>query len=269
MRARYLFATFKNRLSPQESVDLTLTVRGLVQPARRGTVGICPSAAALAWTGACKGGLTLAAQTCGWTASYSLTGELCVRDLAAFSIRHCIVGHSERRQHLGETEAVIQLRLSALLSADFVPILCIGETLAHRQDHSMVDVLRGQLASLLAAFKASGVAPHPAKAIIAYEPIWAISTSGSHLAIEPDEAVAAQDAVRTLLDELFGPRFGEAMSVIFGGSIDGANAEAFFERPAIDGGLVGAGMQTAAGFEGVLKAFYDARPEEGRAVLRR
>ena len=143
MRARYLFATFKKALSPQESVNLTLAVRDLVQPAGRGTVGICPSAAALAWTGACKGGLALAAQTCGWTASYiySLTGELCVKDIAAFSIRHCIVGHSERRQHLGETEAVIQLRLSALLSADIVPILCLGETLTQRQDQSTVDVL--------------------------------------------------------------------------------------------------------------------------------
>ena len=259
MRARYLFATFKNRLSPRESVDLTLTVRDLVQPMAPGTVGICPSAAALAWTGACRGELALAAQLCGWTASYSLTGELCAGDLAAFSVRYCIVGHSERRTHLGETEAIIQFRLSALLSANIIPILCVGETLAQRQGHSMVEVLRRQLASLLAAFKASGIEPHPARAIIAYEPMWAISTSGSHLTIEPDEGVAAHDAVRALLDEQFGPHFGEAISVIFGGSLDGVNAASFFERPAIDGGLVGAGMQTAAGFEDVLKAFYDVR----------
>jgi triosephosphate isomerase len=94
--------------------------------------------------------------------------------------------------------------------------------------------------------------------------MWAISTSGPHLTIEPNEAVAAHDAVRALLDELFGQNFGGAMSVIFGGSLDGANAAPFFERPAIDGGLVGSGMQTASGFEGVLKAFYATRSDHLR-----
>ena len=90
--------------------------------------------------------------------------------------------------------------------------------------------------SLCAAFKASGIEPHPAKAIIAYEPMWAISTSGSHLTIEPEEAVAAHEVVRALLDELFGPHFGEAISVIFGGSLDAANAAPFLNgRPSTVG----------------------------------
>jgi triosephosphate isomerase len=259
MRARYLFATLKNRLTPQETVDLTLAVRDRVRPDSGDIVGLCPSAAALAWARDCKGGLALAAQNCGWTASYSLTGELSVRDLETLAVSHCIVGHSERRIHLGESEDIIRLRLSALLSAAIVPILCVGETLAQRQGQATVEVLRVQLATLLEAFTTALIKPHPSKLIIAYEPIWAISTSGPHLPIEPDHAAVAHSAVRELLDELFGAHFGEATSVIFGGGVDGANAEGFLERPEIDGGLVGSGMQTASGFKGVLDGFYRVR----------
>jgi triosephosphate isomerase len=259
MRARYLFATLKNRLTPQETVDLTLAVRDQVRPDRGGVAGVCPSAAALAWMRDCRGGLALGAQNCGWTASYSLTGELSVRDLETLAVSHCIIGHSERRTHLGETEDIIRLRLSALLSAAIAPILCVGETLAQRREQATADVLRVQLGTLLGAFKAALIEPNPAKFIIAYEPMWAVSTSGPHLPVEPDQAAAAHRTVRERLDELFGAHFGEATSVIFGGGVDSANAEGFFEQPEVDGGLVGSGMQTAPGFKGVLDGFYRAR----------
>jgi triosephosphate isomerase len=259
MRGRYLFATLKNRLDPRETVDLTLKVRDLVQAGHDRLVGICPSAAAMAWTSACKGELAIAAQTCGWTASYSLTGELSVRDLKVFSIAYCIVGHSERRLYLGETEEIISRRLSALLSASITPILCVGETLEQRQSKSTVDVVRGQLCSLLAAFKMSAMEPHPSRTIVAYEPMWAISTAASNLTLKPEDAVATHGAVRRLLDEIFGSGFGQATSIIFGGSLNSANAKDFFVHPTIDGGLVGSGMQTVSGFGAVLDAFYCAK----------
>lgn len=259
MRGRYLFATLKNRLDPPETVDLTLKVRDLVQAGRDRVVGLCPSAAAMAWTSACKGKLAIAAQACGWTASYSLTGELSVRDLEAFSVAYCIVGHSERRLYLGETEEMISHKLSALISASITPILCVGETLEQRQSGLTLDVVRGQLLSLLKAFGTSAMEPNPDRVIVAYEPTWAISTAGSNLTLKPEDAVSTHDAVRKLLEELFGSGFGEATSVIFGGSINAANARDFFVHPTIDGGLVGTGMQTASGFESVLNAFYSAR----------
>ena len=258
MRRRYLFATLKNRLDPQETLDLTLKVRGLVKPDCESMVGLCPSSIALPWASSCRGALVLAAQDCGWTSSYSLTGETTVRDLSVFSIAHCIVGHSERRTYLGETEAIIQHRLEALLAGSITPILCVGETLDQRRAGSSTQVVKAQLSALRAAFSRCGIAPDAERVIVAYEPMWAISTAGSELALKPTQAAESHDLVRRSLDELFGEGFGAATSIIFGGSVNSSNAGAFFGHSAIDGGLVGSGMQTADGFAGVLKAFYGA-----------
>jgi triosephosphate isomerase len=166
-RRRYLFAALKNQLDPEQTLALTLAVRDGLQPKSVAVVGLCPSAAALAWVSGSRGGLALAAQNCGWSASYALTGELSARDLAVFSVSYCLVGHSERRLHLGETEAIIVSRLSALFAAQITPILCIGETLAQRRAETTNTVLRSQLHSLREAFRDSGVAPDPARLIVA------------------------------------------------------------------------------------------------------
>jgi triosephosphate isomerase (TIM) len=88
--------------------------------------------------------------------------------------------------------------------------------------------------------------------------MWAISTSGSHLHLEPADAAEAHDLVRRQLDARFGSGFGEAISVLFGGSISEINAQAYFAHPTIDGGLVGSGMQTVEGFCGVVGAFQNS-----------
>lgn len=257
MRTRYLFAALKNRLDPQQTVALTLAVRASVRPDPCAVVGLSPSFAALAWASGCRGALALAAQNCGWSASYSLTGESSLGDLQAFSVGFCIVGHSERRLHLGETEPMIVNRLAALLAGSIIPILCVGETLDERRSDTAVAVIRAQLMSLREAFRASGIAPDPARIIVAYEPVWAISTSGSNLKAEPGDVVRIHGAIRTVLDEMFGSEFGAATSIIFGGSIDAGHAAIYLGQSAIDGALVGTGMQTASGFLGVLDAFYD------------
>jgi len=268
MRRRYLFAALKNRLDPQQTVALTLAVRDSVRPGAVDVVGLSPSSAALAWTASCRGELLLAAQSCGWSATYALTGELTPRDLQVFSVPFCIVGHSERRLYLGETEAIIVNRLGALLSGSIIPILCVGETLDQRRNDTAIAVIRTQLASLRAAFQSSGIAPDPAKIVVAYEPVWAISTSGSNLVAEPGDVVTIHRAIRKILEELFGSEFGAATPVIFGGSIDASNAAIYLGQFEIDGALVGTGMQTAPGFLGVLDAFYNSS-RSGLGAVRR
>jgi triosephosphate isomerase len=258
MRRRFLFAALKNQLDPQQTLALALAVRDRLQPKPVAVVGLCPSAAALAWVSGSRGGLAIAGQNCGWSASYALTGEVTVEDLSVFSVQYCLVGHSERRQHLGETEAIVVRRLSALLAAGLTPILCVEETLQQRRDETTPAVLRTQLGALREAFRKSAIAPDPTKVIVAYEPMWAISTSGSDRTAEPRDAVTSYKAIRPLLDELFGPLFGASTSVIFGGGVDTDNAASFLSQPEVDGALVGSGMQTAAGFLGVLEAFYAA-----------
>lgn len=94
-----------------------------------------------------------------------------MEDLAVFSVEWCLVGHCERRLHLGETQAIAVRRLSAMLGAQITPILCIEETLEHRRNEATTSVLRSQLRALHEAFRDSGVAPHPTKVIVAYEPM--------------------------------------------------------------------------------------------------
>lgn len=259
MRRRYLFAALKNQLDPQQTLALALAVRDRLQFKSAAVVGLSPSAAALAWVSGSRGSLALAGQNCGWSASYALTGEITVEDPAVFSVEYCLVGHSERRLHLGETEAIVTHRLSTLLAAQITPILCVGETLAQRRDETTRAVLKSQLNSLREAFRDSADASDPAKLIVAYEPMWAISTSGSNQTAEPNDAVTAHSMIRQLLDEVFGPPFGASTSVIFGGGLDTEKATAFLDPEGVDGVLVGEGMQTAAGFLGVLDAFYAAR----------
>ncbi len=255
-RRRYLFAALKNQLDPEQTLALTLAVRHAVRAGSADRVGLCPSAAALAWVSGVRGDLELAAQSCGWPASYALTGETSVRDLAVFSVAYCLVGHSERRLRLGETEAVVVARMAALLTAGIHPILCVGETLAQRRADATRAVLKRQLASARDAFQAAGVAPDPARMTVAYEPMWAISTSGSHLEARPRDAADAHAAIRDLLDETFAPSFGAATSVIFGGGLDPANARSFLSQPGVDGALVGSGMHAAPDFLSLVDAFY-------------
>jgi triosephosphate isomerase len=258
MRTRYLFAALKNQLDAYQTLTLTLAVREFVQPGGSHVVGISPSAAALAWAGACRGELVLAAQNCGWRATYALTGELTPRDLEVFSIPFCIIGHSERRLYLGETESMIVQRLGALLPEGIIPILCVGETLDQRRSGTAVAVTRAQLTSFQAAFQASGVAADPARIVVAYEPVWSISTSGSNLTAEPSDVVTTHRAIRGVLDDLFGSTFGAETSVIFGGGVEAGNVTGYLREPEVDGALVGAGMQTAPGFLEVLAAFYES-----------
>jgi triosephosphate isomerase len=257
MTQRHLFATLKNRIKPSHTVDLVLAVRGSVQPERSEVVGVCPSSVSLTSVTACKGDLVIAAQNCGWVASYSLTGEISPADLGEYSIRYCIVGHSERRVYLNETESTIEQRLASLLAASITPILCVGESLEERQQNLTGQVLALQLQTLRRAFDRAGVVPRHSSAIIAYEPMWAISTAGSSQTLAPSDAKAAHQTVRQLLNDTLAPSMGDQMSVIFGGSVNEDNAKSFFAIPGVDGGLVGSGMQSEAGFLAVLRDFYE------------
>jgi triosephosphate isomerase len=160
-----------------------------------------------------------------------------VEDLQLIGVSHALVGHSERRLHLGETEELIQRRTAQLLAASIIPILCVGEGLADREAGRTRAILDDQLAVMALAFEQAAVEPHPARFVIAYEPMWAISTSGSHATLDPAEASDAHAHVRFKLDHVFGRGFGDAVSVIFGGSVNASNAMSYFEQAEMTAGL--------------------------------
>ncbi len=174
------------------------------------------------------------------------TGEVSAAMLADLGCRFVIVGHSERRALYGETSAIVAAKFSAVLKAGLTPILCVGETLDDREAGNTEAVVDEQLDAVLAESGAEGIS----QAVVAYEPVWAIGTGKT---ATPEQA---QDVHRHLRSRIAAHDAGVAAStqILYGGSVNGDNAEGLFSMPDIDGGLVGGASLKAADFLAIADA---------------
>lgn len=195
-------------------------------------VVVCPPAAWLAVLAAEQAnGPALGSQNVFSESTGAFTGETGLAMLKSLMIRYAIVGHSERRRLFHETDEMIAAKAAALISAGLTPVLCVGsehgaEGLAEQQ--RVEEQLRAALRRISPA--------EQSKFIIAYEPVWAISTSGTGRVATPDYALAIIGYIRTLL----APGARDITPIIYGGSVDDANARQFTGAPGINGVLVGA-----------------------------
>lgn len=186
------------------------------------------------------------AQNCSEYPRGALTGELAADQIAEIASL-VIVGHSERRQRLGETDEVVRAKLDAALRAGLTPILCVGETLEIRQQpDAYVPFVIRQVESALSHRPAREVA----SVIIAYEPIWAIGTG---VAATPDDAQEMCAAIRAAVDQLAAGA-GEEIRILYGGSVNPGNARALLTQPDVDGALVGGASLVADDFRAVITA---------------
>jgi len=170
------------------------------------------------------------------------TGEVAASMVAEFGCRHAIVGHSERRQRHGETDAIVAAKARAALGAGLVPIACVGETLAERDAGETRSVVLRQLDAVLQA-----VGEDAARLVYAYEPVWAIGTGRT---ATPGQA----QEVHGWLRERLAAGGAAAAPLLYGGSVKAANAAALFDMPDIDGGLVGGASLEAGEFLGIARA---------------
>ncbi|HEX2024963.1 MAG TPA: triose-phosphate isomerase [Actinomycetota bacterium] len=174
----------------------------------------------------------LGAQDVHWEDKGAFTGEISPPMLEALKARYVIVGHSERREHFGETDRQVARKVRAVFDHGMTPILCVGETLEERDAGRAVDKVVGQVREDL-----SKAGPDEAqRAVIAYEPIWAIGTGQ---ACGPAEAGEAVRAIRDTLESMFSTDVGETVRVQYGGSVKAGNIRDFMAHPEIDGALVG------------------------------
>jgi triosephosphate isomerase len=192
-------------------------------------------------------GVTVGAQTCHPAAQGAFTGEVSARMLADVGADAVIVGHSERRQLFGETDADVRARLDAGLAAGLDVILCVGETLAERQAGQTFAVVRRQLDAGLSGLAAETLARH---VTIAYEPVWAIGTG--HTAT-PAQAQEVHAALRAQLGELAGERAAGETIIQYGGSVKPANAAELMDCPDVDGALVGGASLELPSFEAIAR----------------
>jgi triosephosphate isomerase (TIM) len=192
----------------------------------------------------------LGGQNMHWEPGGAYTGELSGAMLVDVGCTHVILGHSERRHGMGETDAQVNAKLHAALTARLIPIVCIGETKEERLSDRTETVLAAQLAGSLA-----GLSPEQmGGTVLAYEPVWAIGTG---LTATPDQAQSAHAFIRGRLTEQFGEATSARVVVQYGGSVKPDNAAELLACPDIDGALIGGASLKADDFLAIFRAARD------------
>jgi len=176
--------------------------------------------------------IQLAAQNCYPETTGAFTGEISPQFLQDAGCQYVIIGHSERRQLMAETDHFINQKMIKVLEAGLKPILCIGETLQERENDQMLKILSKQIKGGLANLTAEQMST----VVIAYEPVWAIGTGKTASA---EQAQDAHSFIRGLLQELFNPEVTEQTRILYGGSVKPDNVDSLMTQKDIDGALVG------------------------------
>ena len=189
----------------------------------------------------------LSAQNTHWEDSGAWTGELSPALLVDAGCGYCIIGHSERRQFFGETDAGVRKKVGALLAHEVVPILCVGESLEQREARQTLDVVLGQIEAAIEGLDAVALA----LLVVAYEPIWAIGTGRTAKA---EDAQDVHRAIRGHLAELKGNSWGDSVRILYGGSVKPNNANELLSQPDVDGALVGGASLSADNFIPIIDA---------------
>lgn len=176
--------------------------------------------------------LLLAGQNLHWEAKGAFTGEVSAAMLRDAGCTHVIIGHSERRQFFGETDATVARKVQAAQAAGLVPIVCVGETLAEREAGATLEVVGRQLRDGLPGQDATAIA----SLAVAYEPVWAIGTGK---VATPGQAQEVHAFLRSTLADLAGAAAADACRILYGGSVKPDNVDELMREPDIDGALVG------------------------------
>ena len=240
------------RLRQSEAADLIRQLRMTCETDAVDVV-VCPAYTALASArDALRGSsIGLGAQDLHWEAQGAFTGEVSAAMLADAGCRYVIIGHSERRQLFGETDATVRKKLIAAIGASLTPIVCVGETLTEREANQTFAVLERQLTGCLADGGWDA-----AKTIVAYEPVWAIGTGRN---ATPEQAEEAHAFIGQWVSKRSGSPAGASLRIQYGGSVNAANAAALLQQPDVDGALVGGASLKAEGFGAIVKAALEAK----------
>lgn len=189
----------------------------------------------------------LGAQNMYYAKQGAYTGEVSAGMLLSVGCHYVILGHSERRQYFGETDAAVSQKVGRALEAGLVPIICVGETLKEREANRARAVVAGQVKFALAE-----VFPATSNAlVIAYEPVWAIGTGRT---ATPAMAQEMHALIRRLLVNQFGKNLAAGIHILYGGSMKPGNARELLSQPDVDGGLIGGASLKADAFGGIIAA---------------
>jgi triosephosphate isomerase len=233
--------------TPAETTQFFEKFRPLVEKSSHCEIVICPPFTSLAAAVAAvkDSNIRIGAQNIGWSKEGAFTGEICGPMLNAVGATHVIIGHSERRQYFGETDATVLKRTQAALEFGLTPIVCVGELLADREAGSTETVLRGQFQNGIAALSEQQFA----KIVIAYEPVWAIGTGKT---ATPEIAADAHRTIRGDVRAKYGKDAADAVRILYGGSVKPDNTKTLMAQPEIDGTLVGGASLDPVSFASIV-----------------
>lgn len=192
-----------------------------------------------------KKGLAFGAQNCHWELSGAYTGEVSAAMLAETGAKYVILGHSERRHFMGETDSIVNLKIKTVLKTELRPILCVGE----KDGEEMNLVVEEQLNKDLMGLNVNQMK----EMIIAYEPVWAIGTGRPCL---PDNALSATLFIKRILTKLYSRFLAEKTPVLYGGSVEAKNAIDYIKIANMDGLLVGGASLEVEEFLKIIKQMY-------------
>lgn len=247
MRKAIIAGNWKMNKTPDEARALVEELIPLVADAEYDVVvcppfvDLCPVSKAIKGTN-----IHLGAQNIHWAKSGAFTGEISADMLKKFGVEYAIVGHSERRQYFGETDATVNMRAKAALENGITPIICVGESLEQRERGETDEFVASQVRGALEGISADDAR----RVVIAYEPIWAIGTGRTATAEMAEETIIV---IRKTLRSIFGNDAAETVRIQYGGSMNPQNAASLMAMENIDGGLIGGASLKAEDFSKVVK----------------
>ncbi len=233
--------------TPAETTAFFEKFRPLVERSEHCEIVICPPFTNLsAAAGAAQASaIRVGGQNIAWAKEGAFTGEISGAMLVAAGATHAIIGHSERRQYFGETDATVLKRTQAALESGLTPIVCVGERLEEREAGRTADVLKTQFAGGIAGLTEAQFA----RIVIAYEPVWAIGTGKT---ATPEIAADAHRVIRAEVAAKFGKDAAAGVRILYGGSVKADNVKSLMAQPEIDGSLVGGASLDPVSFASIV-----------------
>lgn len=248
MAAPLIAGNWKMHKDHRQAVELVRELHPLLVDLKEVEVAVCPPFTALSDVARALqelgSGMKLGAQDVYPAPEGAYTGEISPLMLKALGVTYVIVGHSERREILGEGDDFIAAKVRAVLEAGMAPILCVGETLEEREAGKAREKVRSQLEKDLESLSGE----EASSLVIAYEPIWAIGTGRT---ATPEDAQEMNSFIRSWLTGRFGEERSSEVRILYGGSVKPENAAELMSMPDIDGALVGGASLKAADFASI------------------
>jgi triosephosphate isomerase len=248
VRRKLIAGNWKMNLNRSGAIALAQAVVAGANFSAEADLLICPPAVYLDAVRSVTGSkVAVGAQDVYFELDGAFTGEISTNMLTDLGCRYVILGHSERRHVIGETDTLINRKVVASLAASLTPILCVGETLAEREADRTEQVVSSQLKGSLAGLSAEQMA----KVVIAYEPVWAIGTGRT---ATPEQAQEVHAQIRNWLTEHFSLSVADKIQILYGGSVKPDNAGNLLSQADIDGALIGGASLKAESFLAIANA---------------